>query len=151
MSRWARIKTTLKRWDRSSHTGPGEIFDRRTYRGPFFFLLFSCATTYFLWQLDEIYAWLMSVLGVPYEINRAKQSWAQLWALILGGMGVAGAIMGMIAIPLNRYRARKSAQGQWYDQPGLTAEELRGTSPREADNEQPSQERNPDAAHPADH
>jgi len=150
MSRWAHIKATLKRWDRSSHTGPGEIFDRRTYRGPFFFLLFSCAATYFLWHTDDQLAWFRHVLDIPYEIDRAKQSWARLWALILGGMGVAGAIMGMIAIPLNRYRARKSAQGQWYDQSDLTAEELRGTSPSEVDNEQPSQERSPDAARPAD-
>lgn len=150
MSRWACIKATLKRWDRSSHTGPGEIFDRQTYRGAFFFLLFSCVVTYFLWHFDEVFVWYQSLRGIDYKIDPAKQSWARLWALIIGGMGVAGAIMGMIAIPLNRYRARKSAQGQWYDQPDLTAEELRGTSPSEVDDEQPSQERSPDAVRPAD-
>lgn len=136
MSRWARIKAASKRLD-GGLMGPGEIFDHQTYRGTFFALLFWCAATYFLWHFDDVFVWYQSLRGIDYKIDPAKQSWARLWALIIGGMGVAGAIMGMVAIPLNRYRARKSAEGQWYDRADLTAKDLRGAWPDEVGKDNP--------------
>lgn len=123
MSLWARIKAASKRLD-GGHIGPGEIFDHQTYRGTFFSLLFWCAATYFLWHFDEIFAWYRSIRGVPYEIDLAKQSWARLWALIIGGTGIVSSIIVMIMIPIDRRRARKSAEGQWYDNPELSKRHL---------------------------
>jgi len=136
MSLWARIKAASKRLD-SGLMGPGEIFDHQTYRGMFFALLFWCAATYFLWHTHDMYAWWDRLWGVESHIDPAKQSWARLWALIIGGTGIASSIILMIAIPLNRYRARKSAQGQWYDQAGLTAKDLRKTWPDEVGKDKP--------------
>jgi hypothetical protein len=119
MSLWARVKAAFKRLD-GGHIGPGEIFDHRTYRGTFFSLLFWCTVTYLGWHFDEIFAWYRSIRGAPYEIDLAKQSWAQLWALIIGGIGIASSIIMMIMIPIDRRRARKSAKGQWYDIPELS-------------------------------
>ena len=39
---------------------------------------------------------------------------------------MASFIVMMIWIPIDRRRARKSAEGPWYDKPGLTAEHFPG-------------------------
>lgn len=126
MSLWTRLKAVAK-WLNKNHLKPGGIFDMQTYQGTFFALLFSIAATYVMWHFDDIFAWYRAMRGDPYEIDLAQQRWARLWALIIGGTGVAGAIMGMIAIPLNRYRARKSAKHQWYDKTDLTKEDVQGS------------------------
>lgn len=116
MSLWARIKAASKRLD-GGHIGPGEIFDHQTYRGMFFSLLFWCVATYFLWHTYDLLSWGREILGIAYEIDLAKQSWARLWAVIIGGTGIGSSIIMMIMIPIDRRRARKSAKGQWYDNP----------------------------------
>jgi hypothetical protein len=63
-------------------------------------------------------------LGIAYEIDLAKQSWARLWALIIGGTGIGSSIIMMIMIPIGRRRARKSAKGQWYDTAELCKRDL---------------------------
>ncbi|MFC5771146.1 hypothetical protein [Thauera sinica] len=88
----------------------------------------SIVTMYVLWHTHDFYAWCRWVFDIPYEIDRGKQSWARLWALIIGGSGVFTSILSMAMLAINRHRARKSAIGQWYDRPDLTAKDLYGTA-----------------------
>jgi hypothetical protein len=123
MSLWARIKAASNRLD-GGHMGPGEIFDHRTYRGTFFSLLFWCTVTYFLWHTYDLLAWGREIFDIAYDIDLAKQRWARLWAVIIGGIGIASSIIMMIMIPIDRRRACKSAEGQWYDTPELSKRHL---------------------------
>lgn len=123
MSLWARIKAASKRLD-GGHIWPGDIFDHQTYRGTFFSLLFWCAATYFLLHTYDLLAWGRDILGIAYEIDLAKQSWARLWAVIIGGTGIGSSIIMMIMVPIDRRRARKSAEKQWYDNPELSKRHL---------------------------
>jgi hypothetical protein len=97
--------------------------------------LFSVAATYFLWHLYDILTWMLDD-----KVNLAKRRWSQIWAWIIGGTGMATAVFALILIPIRRseritrYLASKgwawpddpskSAQGQWYDDPNLTAKDL---------------------------
>lgn len=104
--------------------GPGKIFDVRSYWGNIRALLFACGFMFLGWHLHDLYAWVRALFDIPYEIDRGRQSWARLWAVILGGVGIVTALACTIMIPINRRRAIKSAEGQWYDDPALTREML---------------------------
>lgn len=109
--------------------GPGDVFDLKSYKGNLRALLFWCAATYLMWHSYDLLAWGRKVLGIAYEIDLAKQSWARLWAIIIGGAGIGNSIIMMLMIPINRWRARKSAKGQWYDCPDLKAADLMDEAP----------------------
>ncbi|MFZ5583844.1 MAG: hypothetical protein ACOZCK_14415 [Pseudomonadota bacterium] len=112
----------LYEWD---PIGPGKFLDGSTYRGSFRALGIFIISTYIMWYSYDFLAWCRWIFDIPYEINRGKQSWARVWAVIIGGPGILTAIASIIVfIPLKRYRARKSAEGQWFDHPDLTREEL---------------------------
>lgn len=105
-------------WKRRHHSklwpyGIGEPFDLRTFRGCWSALVFFCVATYFMWHFDEIFAWYKVLKGdTNYRIDPAKQSWAQLWAVIIGGTGILTPVIGMIMIPINRRRAREYDEDQ---------------------------------------
>lgn len=111
----------IKRLDRAlSYGGPGSYFDYSTKRGCVRGILFCIAATVFLWSLHDILYFLHYLLGEPREINRAKQSWHQTWALIIGLPGIFWSVFALIMLPINRRRAVESAKGQWFDQDGQT-------------------------------
>ena len=130
MSGWERIKAINKRLD-SGFIGPGDWFDIRTYKGCIRAFLFWVAATYFMWHVHDFFAWERHIFSIPYEIDVAKQRWAQIWAWIIGGTGMVSALILMIKIPVDRHLARKSARGQWYDKPDLTAQDLQGKKPND--------------------
>lgn len=121
-------KTIWKRlheWDPiNSRSGPGKFFDRSTYRGCFRALILGILILLFLWHFDSIFARLQDIRGVSYEINLAKQSWARVWAVVIGGGFILATIGYIILIPINRRRAEERAKGQWYDRADLTSEDL---------------------------
>lgn len=82
----------------------------RTYRGNLRVLLIVCALTYSMWNSHDFLAWCRWVFDVPYEIDLAKQRWARLWAVILGGIGIGNNLIMMILIALNRRRTRRLKQ-----------------------------------------
>lgn len=135
------MRPHIKRFSTPSsrgYAGLGEIFDQSTYWGNVRALTLACVATYFMWHFEEIFAWYRELRGMPYEIDLAKQNWARLWTAIIGGVGILTPIVAMILIPINRRRARKSAEGQWFDHPDLTREELDA----EASEPSPEPERN---------
>jgi hypothetical protein len=77
-----------------------------------------------LWHTYDLLAWGREILDIAYEIDLHKQRWAQVWAVIIGGAGIVNSIIMMIMIPIDRRRARKSAEGQWYDTPELSKRHL---------------------------
>lgn len=118
-------------WDGTSLMMPGRIMDISTYRGNFIFLLFAIIATYFMWHLNEFWAWFDGLFGIEHKATPVRHSlaptWSQLWALIIGGSGIYVSIQRMIRIAIKRHRARKT-DGQWYDHP-MTREELYGKTP----------------------
>jgi len=90
-----------------------------------------------LWYSDEHFAWLEAVLGFsPSPIDPAKQSWARLWAVIIGGTGIVSSLCMLVVVLIRRWRAQKSVKGQWYDHPDLKREDLyenRAESPPESE------------------
>jgi hypothetical protein len=106
--------------------GPGEFFDATTFRGLLRFFVTACAATYVLWHSYELAAWFRETIlsWSPVEIDLAKQSWARLWAVIIGGTAMLVSIIAMIMIPINRRRARKSTKGQWHNDPSLSKRDL---------------------------
>lgn len=106
--------------------GPGRIFDLRSFWGTLRGIALGCFGIYAGWHFFELIAWWDGLWGVAYEIDPARQSWTRLWAVILGGGIILISIACMIMIPINRRRAAKSAEGQWYDDPALTREALHG-------------------------
>lgn len=125
----------LEEWNREFF----DVFmDLSTVRGRWRFLGFSIISTYALWHLHDFFAWERKLLGIPYEINRGKQAWTQLWAVIIGGSGIVTALLSIFVIPpIERYRARKSAKGQWFDRSDLTKEDLYGDSPDDLPGDSP--------------
>ena len=115
--------------------GPGKLFDQRAFMGNIRGILLSCIFIAIGWHIYDLLAWWDSLWGVEAEIDPAKQSWARLWAVILGSIGIASSIAAMIMIPIQRRRAAKSAKGQWYDDPALTREALHGTPDEPVDRE----------------
>ena len=128
----------LYEWDpvRLYH-GPGKILDRSTYRGCFMSLVLAILVFLFLWHIYDLLKWLDSLWGIEKTIEPGKQSWSRIWAVIIGGGCILTAIGQIILIPINRRRARESAEGQWYDRPNLTREELQSD---EASHEQRDRE-----------
>jgi hypothetical protein len=114
-----RIKQ-FDRWLSIPKMGPGEPFDPSTLRGCIWNLLLSISIAAALWFFDEIYSFLSNFFGTPFEINRAKQSWHQTWALIIGLPYIFWSVFALIMLPINRRRAVESAKGQWFDQDGQT-------------------------------
>ncbi|WP_168943289.1 hypothetical protein [Parazoarcus communis] len=113
-----------------------KLLDTSTYRGCLQSLLVCCALTYLLWHTHNLYVWWDSLWGISSSIDPGKQAWARLWAIIIGGSGILASIGAMIMIPINRRRAIKSAEGQWYDDPALTREMLHADeSPAQAETE----------------
>ena len=89
------------------------FFNPGTYSGVIRSFIFACVVTYFLWHFDEIFAWYKVLKGnTNYRIDPAKQSWAQLWALIIGIPPILASIFAMIMIPINRRRAQEYADDQ---------------------------------------
>jgi hypothetical protein len=143
MSRWVeRIKNNpIDRWWDAS-LRPGGFFDLRTYKGAFRSLLFWAAATYFLWHFEVFLVWLNESLGLESQFRPGRQAWSQIWAWIIGGGGMVLSLLALIVIPIRRseritrYLASKgwvwpddpskSAQGQGYDDPNLTAKDLQG-------------------------
>ncbi len=110
---------------------PGGFTDPSTVRGRWRFLGVSIISTYIMWYFHEIYGWIETSLGFQASpINPGDQAWSRVWAVIIGGGGAFGAFLAIFVIsPIERYRARKSAKGQWFDRPDLTKEDLYGDSP----------------------
>jgi len=119
----------LYEWD--PH-GPGGFTHNwwLSYRGCFRFFWLAIISLYFLWYINQIFNWLYALLGLePNPIDLGKQSWSRVWAVIIGGTGILTSIAAMITLPIRRRRTRKSAEGQWFDRPDLTREELYEETP----------------------
>lgn len=113
-----------------------KLFDVQSYWGNFRFGIFACSFMYIGWHIYDFFAWWDSLWGVTSQINPGTQAWARLWAVIIGGIGIVTALACTIMIPINRRRAIKSAEGQWYDDPALTREMLHADeSPAQAETE----------------
>lgn len=91
--------------------GPGELFDVKSYRGLVNFLIFSVSSTLLLWYIHDILSIVHSILSSTYEINRAKQEWVRLWALVVGGTGTGSSIIGLILMAASK-RRQKSLNSQ---------------------------------------
>ena len=89
--------------------GPGEYFDISSYHGNFRGIAFSVLVTFLLWHFDVIYAAVHHALGISYEIDHTKQSWAQLLAMLIGGVAVGAHVLALIMVFL-RHRKRGSVE-----------------------------------------
>ena len=105
----------FKSMDDKLKAGPGKYVDYSTARGSIRGLFVCILITMVLWYSHDILSFLRTSLGFPYEINRAKQSWHQTWALIIGLPAIFVSLMALVMIPFNRRRAIESAKGQWFD------------------------------------
>lgn len=97
----------LYEWD---PIGPGKFLNPQTYTGHIRAFLVFAVCTYVGWHFDDIYAWEKALRGEPYQINPAKQSWARLWAVILGGGGMLVSLVGIVLLPFQRRRLRDSKE-----------------------------------------
>lgn len=109
---------------------PGAIFDGSSYWGMFRAFLFSCVTLYILWHIEDwrvsdLIAWINGQpIPARLKIQSPYPTSAQVLAVIIGGSSMLASLAGMVMIFIDRRRLRKSAQGQWYDRPGITKESL---------------------------
>ena len=105
--------------------GRGKFLDASTLNGAFRGLVFWCIALYFMWNAGDFFSWLNRLCGVDSQINSAKQDWAQLWALIIGGSGIVVSLSTILDIIVKRYRINQSTKGQWHDTQNLKPEDLR--------------------------
>ena len=112
--------------------GEGGIFDTSTYAGLFRGIVFFSLLVWLgFWPLSD---WELSKgLGSPLD-----HQWHRLVAIILLGFTYIVCLAAAIKIFLQRRKLKKSTEGQWFDRPDLTREELYGESPSN-----PASEENP--------
>lgn len=114
--------------------GPGGLSDLATYKASIGALTVAFVAYFFFWNIDAMHAnfgeWLKHpqtwVFTVPGQVltpdMRRHHFYAKFWLYL--GLFLAG--ISFRDVWRARRRARKSAKGQWYDNPGLTKEDLYG-------------------------
>jgi|GEM_PF-1955583 len=108
------------------------MFDRGTIHGNFFMILVTVLVCLFMWHLQDISIWFdVKVLGRDaYRaelLSEGELRTRRFWA---GALFTVSFLVHVVALfiavyeKLRRRRAKKSAQGQWYDTANLTKEDL---------------------------
>lgn len=100
------------------------LFNPFSYGGPLRFLVLSVCTLYFLWHTHDLYVWWDSLWGVVSYVNHGQQRWARIWAVIIGGSGIAASLFAMVTITMLRWRERKGGKGLWFARTSKAEEEL---------------------------
>lgn len=118
MGRWHRF---VERMNEREDAWMNRFFTPGTYRGTLCFLIFSCAATYFLWNIDAFFSAIneetffgigKKIFGGGHPIDPAEERWHRFWALIIGIPPIIASIVAMIMIPINRRRAREYDEDQ---------------------------------------
>jgi hypothetical protein len=141
MSLWKQLT------DQNSLTRPGGLLDPRpTSYAIGFRLLFIGFITYFIFfNADSISAnflgWLKNpkywfISDAPWDALPADARRHHFYAYIFLFVNVFLAFLHFFSVWHFRRRARKSAEGQWYDKPGLTKADLYGKA-RQNDDHHP--------------
>lgn len=108
------------------------MFDRGTIHGNFFMIVVTILVCLFMWNLQDISIWFdVKVLGRDaYRAEllsegelRTRRFWAGALFAVSFFVHVVALFMAVYE-KLRRRRAKKSAQGQWYDTANLTKEDL---------------------------
>jgi hypothetical protein len=94
--------------------GPGEFFDADTFQGLLRLFVAGGVGLYVLWHSYELAAWFKeTVFGLaPTDIDPAKQSWARLWAVIIGGSAMVVSGLAMVKLFFKRCQIRKNVDGE---------------------------------------
>lgn len=122
MSRpWRDMKSMLARLAKPG-TGPGELFDKNSYRGLMCFFLSGAFATWALWYLSEL---------LCTGCTQRQIEWRQHWAWVIGGQSMVVSVLAAIHLAVKRYRIKKSRQAQWYDRADLTQADLYEDDPPE--------------------
>ncbi|WP_315807684.1 hypothetical protein [Pseudomonas sp. C9-3] len=106
---------------------PGGALDIFTLKGNIrcFFLGWICF--FGMWYAIEIFGGLEYLLGIvsdPPTVGQRK--FYRFLAISLAGPIIFGSLLMGVKIFIKQNRAKKSANGQWYDRGNLTREELYG-------------------------
>lgn len=137
------LRGNLSLWkqltDKKSMTSPGGLLDSRpiSYK-PGFVLLASGFVAYFIYfNADSMSANFMGWLHNPKYWFISDVAWNRLppdarrhhfYAYVFLFVFVSLALSHFFSVWSTRRRARKSAEGQWYDRADLTKEDLYGPS-----------------------
>lgn len=84
-------------------SGPGQIFDGRSYAGSIRFIVFSILVIYVGWHADDVGRWIFHQFGENLIVSPGQEAWHQMVAL---GMGIVGIVIGLINI-YTQYTGRK--------------------------------------------
>ena len=110
----------------------GGAFDPNTYSGLFRGVVSSSFVIWLFWQFND---WS---LNTGLITNPREHQWGRLVSIFFLGFSYIATLAAAIAIFLQRRKLKKSTEGQWFDRPDLTREELYGESPSN-----PASEENP--------
>jgi len=111
--------------------GKGGVFDLNTYSGIFRGAVFNSLLS---WGFGWFNDWSLNMgLGTSGD-----HQWWSLVMMVLVGLNYIVLLALAIAIFVERRKLKKSTEGQWFDRPDLTREELYGESPSN-----PASEENP--------
>lgn len=129
MSLWAQLT------DEKKMNGPGGFTDTSTYRAAVAGVILGAGMYFFFWNLVGMSGNFDDWLHHPALWLHWSPPWHEpsgairkyhFYALIWLFVGVGSGFVSFLGVWLTRRRARKSAQGQWYDRPDLTKEDLYG-------------------------
>lgn len=114
-------------------------FDPYTYSGLLRSLIVSGLFFWAGWHMDYFFAHL-GVKGYENGIPPKNQEWHRLVIIFILALGYVVALIAAIRIFVRRRKVKKSinTQGQWYDTPGLTKDDLYDESSETAGNPESS-------------
>ena len=114
---------------------PGGLADTSTYKAGFFVAFDGFLAYFFVWNIDSMVTnfsgWLHNprywfVSDAPWNDLPANARRHHFYAYVFLIFCLFLALLIFYNVWSTRRRARKSAQGQWYDNPGLSKEDLSG-------------------------
>ncbi len=107
------------------------MFDRGTIHGNLFMIVVSVVVCLYIGYGESFHIWMHnSVFGVeyPYQLpNLGQLRTRRFWAGVLFTISFLVHVIALLIVvheKLHRRRAKKSAQGQWYDTDNLSKEDL---------------------------
>lgn len=92
-------------------------------------VLFCCAV---IWNSHNIFPWVYSFLSVEYTSDSTGTiRLRKFWAGVMAGLAIFAGVGKIIWLYWYRKKAIQSAQGQWYDNAGLTKDDLYSSEEKE--------------------
>ena len=115
--------------------GPGGLMDTSTYKATIGALYIGLFTYFIFWNgdamTDDFRLWLRNpklwfLSTTPWHLLKPAVRRHHFYAYVFLIFGLFVACLSFYSVWSSRRRARKSTQGQWYDKPDLTNEDLCG-------------------------